>query len=62
MGEVHLKNNTRNSFDQDLDIKLSTTANVDTPKQGLIRYAGLPDITEKNKQPGFKKGAYNKHT
>lgn len=48
----------RNSFDQDLnppkhrlDLKPSTTANLATPKQGLIHYAVLPDLTEKNKQP-----------
>ncbi len=64
MQKVHLKNNMRNSFDQDLnppkhwlDLKLSTTANVATPKHGLIRYAVLPDLTEKNKQP--KKVAYD---
>lgn len=54
----------RNSFDQDLDLKLSTTADVDTPKQSLIRSAGLPDLTDKNNQDEEKekKVAYNKHT
>jgi len=55
MGVIDLKNNMRNSFDQDLDLKLSTTDNVDTPKQGLIRSVGLPDLTEKNKQMKKKK-------